>query len=94
MVDAAMAKACRTAPEVFRRRVYLVRAFTCGQVTTRLGDRLDQLLQFLGRIAVVVARRGFGSSANPVVVLRPCKRRSPTGLATTRVKPMPYDTWG
>jgi hypothetical protein len=40
----AMAKACRMAPEVFLRRVHLVRAFTCWQLTTLLCDRLHPLL--------------------------------------------------
>jgi hypothetical protein len=40
----AMAKACRIPPEVFLRRVHLVRAFTCWQLTTLLGDRLAPLL--------------------------------------------------
>jgi hypothetical protein len=40
----AMAKACRIAPEVFLRRVHLVRAFTCWQLTTLLCDRLHPLL--------------------------------------------------
>jgi hypothetical protein len=40
----AMAKACRMAPEIFLRRVHLVRAFTCWQLTTLLCDRLHPLL--------------------------------------------------
>jgi hypothetical protein len=36
----AMAQSCWVAPEVFLRRVHLVRAFTCWQLTTLLGDRL------------------------------------------------------
>jgi hypothetical protein len=40
----AMAKACRIAPDVFLRRVHIVRAFTCWQLTTLLCDRLDPLL--------------------------------------------------
>jgi hypothetical protein len=40
----AMAKACRTAPDVFLRRVHMVRAFTCWQLTTLLCDRLYPLL--------------------------------------------------
>ena len=40
----AMAKACRIAPEVFLRRVHLVRAFTCWQLTTLLCERLQPLL--------------------------------------------------
>jgi hypothetical protein len=40
----AMAKACRVAPEVFLRRVHLVRAFSCWQLTTLLVDRLAPLL--------------------------------------------------
>jgi hypothetical protein len=39
-----VAMACRIAPEVFLRRVHLVRAFTCWQLTTLLCDRLDPLL--------------------------------------------------
>jgi hypothetical protein len=40
----AMAKACRIAPDVFLRRVHIVRAFTCWQLTTLLCDRLHPLL--------------------------------------------------
>jgi hypothetical protein len=40
----AMAKACRVAPDVFLRRVHLVRAFTCWQFTTLLCERLEPLL--------------------------------------------------
>jgi hypothetical protein len=40
----AMAKACRLAPEVFLRRVHLVRAFTCWQFTTLLCERLAPVL--------------------------------------------------
>lgn len=40
----AMAQACRVAPAVFLRRVHLVRAFTCWQLTTLLCDRLHPLL--------------------------------------------------
>jgi hypothetical protein len=40
----AMAKACRIAPEVFLRRVHLVRVFTCWQLTTLLCDRPHPLL--------------------------------------------------
>jgi hypothetical protein len=39
----AMAKACRIAPEVLLRRVHIVRAFTCWQLTTRLCDHLHPL---------------------------------------------------
>jgi hypothetical protein len=40
----AIAKACRIAPNVFLRRIHIVRAFTCWQLTTRLCDCLDPLL--------------------------------------------------
>jgi hypothetical protein len=40
----AMAQACRIAPDLFLRQVHLVRAFTCWQLTTLLGDRLHPLL--------------------------------------------------
>jgi hypothetical protein len=40
----AMAKACRIAPDVFLRRVHIVRAFTCWQLTMLLCDRLHPLL--------------------------------------------------
>jgi hypothetical protein len=40
----AMAKACRIAPDTFLRRVHIVRAFTCWQLTTLLCDRLNPLL--------------------------------------------------
>jgi hypothetical protein len=40
----AMAKACRVPPEVFLRRVHLVRAFTCWQFTTLCCERLAPLL--------------------------------------------------
>jgi hypothetical protein len=40
----AMAKACRLAPEVFLRRVHLVRAFTCWQFTTLCCERLAPVL--------------------------------------------------
>jgi hypothetical protein len=40
----AMAKACRIAPEFFLRRVHIVHAFTCWQLTTLLCDRLHPLL--------------------------------------------------
>jgi hypothetical protein len=40
----AMAKACRTAPEIFLRRIHLARAFTCWQFRTLLCERLAPLL--------------------------------------------------
>jgi hypothetical protein len=40
----AMAQACRIAPDVFLRRVHIVRAFTCWQLTTLLCERLHPLL--------------------------------------------------
>jgi hypothetical protein len=40
----AMARACRVEPEVFLRRVHLVRAFTCWQFTTLCCERLAPLL--------------------------------------------------
>jgi hypothetical protein len=40
----AMAKACRIAPDTFLRRVHIVRAFTCWQLTTLLCDHLHPLL--------------------------------------------------
>jgi hypothetical protein len=40
----AMAKACRIPPAVFLRRVHIVRAFTCWQLTTLLCDRLQPSL--------------------------------------------------
>jgi hypothetical protein len=40
----AMARACRVPPEVFLRRVPIVRAFTCWQFTTLFCERLNPLL--------------------------------------------------
>jgi hypothetical protein len=40
----AMARACRMAPDIVLRRVHIVRAFTCWQLTTLLCDRLYPLL--------------------------------------------------
>jgi hypothetical protein len=40
----AMAKACRVPPEVFRRRVHIVRAFTCWQFSMLFCERLHPLL--------------------------------------------------
>jgi hypothetical protein len=40
----AMAKACRVPPEVFLRRVHIVRTFTCWQFTTLFCERLHPLL--------------------------------------------------
>ena len=40
----AMAKACRTAPDIFLRRLHLARALTCWQFTTLLCERLEPLL--------------------------------------------------
>ncbi len=40
----AMARACWVPPDIFLRRIHLARAFTCGQLTTFLCERLDPLL--------------------------------------------------
>jgi hypothetical protein len=46
-VTPIVAKTCRIAPDIFVRRIHLVRAFTCWQLPMLLCDRLDPLLPLL-----------------------------------------------